>query len=115
MVVTGEKSALAILIPVMVMVMVGCPPRPAPLTPGGDGGTGGMGGAPMAVSDDLTCAHLVDLGCPEGKDSACRQTLARLRQHPGVAPMPDLACILSARDRPSARKCRGLACPEMAP
>ena len=111
------QSDLKILAGSMLLVVVaGCPLRPTPIDPSGAAGTAGssaMGGASPVSSDDLVCAHLVDLGCPEGQDSACRQTLAHLRQEPII--VLDRDCILLARDRPSARQCQGLLCPEPKP
>jgi hypothetical protein len=116
MVITGDKLAEVRWAAVLGCLLVGCPLRPAPLTPGGDGGSGGAGGkAPIVITDERVCSHLLDLGCAEGKDTACRPTLAHLRASPGVRPLPDLACILSARDRPSVRVCQGIQCPESRP
>ena len=107
-----DWRALWLMFPVLVMA-VGCPPKPVPIGPAGTAAVAGAGGVSPVSEADLVCSHLLDIGCPEGKDDACRRTLGHLQKDPIVT--IDLACILSAQDRASARLCTGLACREAPP
>jgi hypothetical protein len=63
---------------------------------------------PAPVDYVALCAHLVDIGCPEGAKTNCASTFARIEG----AHMAELSpqCLLDASEKSQARNCGTIAC-----
>ena len=55
-----------------------------------------------------TCSHLATIGCADGKASNCASILQKMVE--GHLTTFNFACLNSARDVTSARKCGGVKC-----
>lgn len=94
---------------VSVLALLACtPPNPGPVTPAPDADA--MPGPPNTALCGPACAHLADLGCPEGQFDA-GDGCAGACMHTGAsgAFRVDPACWLDAGTVDAARGC-GLKC-----
>ena len=116
--VLGAIAALALL------PAASCHYNPPP-NPGGSGGTPGQGGAASIGGSssagqagaagapsraELTCQHLLELGCPEVRSvQSCAEQIATI-QSLGATASIDLDCLLAAPSVASVRACQSVPC-----
>jgi len=86
------------------------PPTPLPQDDGGvrDATTSDAEAVDSRSVYVTTCSHLAAIGCEDGKPSNCASVLKKMVE--GHMTSINLACLNSAKDVTSARKCGGVKC-----
>lgn len=84
----------------LVGALAACCPAPPPPAPPVERG-------PLPQPAEL-CAHLAELGCPEGSDPICASKIAQV-EHDRLTILPE-RCWMAAATKAAARKCGQLAC-----
>ena len=89
------------------------PPIPPTPMPQDDAGVGDANTSDAETTDSrsiyvTTCSHLATIGCEDGKPSNCALVLKKMVD--GRLTNINLACLNSAKDIASARKCGGVKC-----
>jgi hypothetical protein len=103
------------ILSLLVLVMLGCTTKAAPVASSAGGCSGSATPSPVpppAPSSTISaaCAQLASLGCQEGTDSSCVATMTQT-QNAQVTALP-IACWASASSKSSAIACGGgLRCP----
>jgi len=84
---------------IAALLVAACCPTPPPVEP--------IERGPLP-QPDAVCAHLAELGCPEGADAACARKIVQV-EHDRLTLLPE-RCWMAAKTKSDVRKCGQIAC-----